>query len=332
MIFISLIALVFIVAACGSEKGAEGDSPKKVSGIVPLYSPDSGGTNYVISAGISQIFNSSKVMPEVLLSTESISGSTQIISSVIDRYEQGKPAFGAPASDIATYIYNGEYEPLPGEHKELRAVTWFNYAAVHVVVPEKSSIQSLADLKGKKIGVAPKGSSPYNFMESLLRGGYDLSIEKDLKAIPLGNSEINEGLQNGSIDAGILTGFIPAPLVKEISQLDSVRIISFEKDILAEFIANNPYYSAMDVKAGTYRNQDEDITIGAFETLLLTHEDVDEELVYNLTKFILENESELKKIHEAFSISPDNVSRGVEIPFHSGAEKYFKEKGISYEK
>lgn len=332
IMFMSLLSILLILTGCNSGNKTEGDSDKKTSGVVPLYSPGSGGTNYVISAGISQTFNSAKVMPNVVLSTESANGSAEIISSVIDRYKKGAPAFGAPASDIATNIYNGEDDLFSEEHKELRAVTWFNYAAVHIVVPEKSDIQSIADLKGKKIGVAPKGSSPYYFMESLLEEEYGLSIEDDVKAIPLGNAEITEGLQDESIDVGILTGFLPAPLVTEISQLEDVRLIPFDKDILSNFTGKNPYYSAIDVEAGTYKNQDEALTIGAFETLLLTHEDVDEEMVYNLTKFILEEGDEIKKIHDAFSISPDNVSRGIEIPFHSGAEKYFEEENINYEK
>jgi len=168
-------------------------------------------------------------------------------------------------------------------------------------------------------------------MQNLLGEGYGYSMEEDLKAIPLGNAEINEGLQNGSIDVGILTGFIPAPLVTEISQLENVRLISFDEAILDTLIENHPYYSSVSIEPGTYKNQEDEITIGAFETVLLTHKDVDEELVYKLTRFVLENSSELKKIHEAFSISPENVSRGVSIPFHSGAEKYFKEKGINYE-
>lgn len=328
---VALLTILVLLAACSSgEAKEEGD--KKVSGVVPFYSPGSGGTNYVISAGISQQFNSSKVMPGVMLSTESANGSAEIISSLIGRYEKGAAAFGAPASDIATNVYNGTDPVVKGEHKEIRAVTWFSYAAVHIVVPEKSDIQSIADLKGKKVGVAPKGSSPYNFMNTLLDEGYGLSIEDDLKVIPLGNPEISEGLQNGSIDAGILTGFIPAPLITEISQLADVRLISFDQDILTTFTENHPYYSAIDVPAGTYKAQDEEMTIGAFETMLVTHEDVDEELVYNLTKFVMENEKDLKKIHESFEISPDKVSRGVSIPFHPGAEKYFEEKNIQTEK
>lgn len=327
-----LTSVVFILAACGSDKSADNEvSDGKTTGVVPLYTPGSGGTNYVIGAGISQLFNSSKEMPDVVLSTESVNGSTEILKNLISRSEKGKAAFGVPASDIATNIYEGKDPIITGEHKELKAVTWFSYAAVHIVVPKKSKIESIEDLKGKKVGVAPKGSSPYNFMQTLLADEYDISFEEDLKVIPLGNPEISEGLQNGSIDVGILTGFIPAPLITEVSQLTDVKIIPFDESRLSSFTENHPYYSSMEVEANTYKDQKEDITIGAFETMLLTHEDTDDDMVYNLVKFIMENEEDIIKIHNSFDVSPENVSKGIVIPFHPGAIKYFEEEDIKYE-
>ncbi|MEK4026399.1 TAXI family TRAP transporter solute-binding subunit [Sporosarcina sp. FSL W7-1283] len=332
MSIVVLLSILLVLAACGStETSDKKDAEGKTAGVVPLYTPGSGGTNYVIGAGISQLFNSSKEMPDVVLSTESVNGSAEILKNLIARKDKGKAAFGVPASDIATNIYEGKDPIITGEHQELRAVTWFSYAAIHIVVPENSKVKSIADLKGKKVGVAPKGSSPYNFMQTLLEDEYDMSFEEDVKVIPLGNAEISEGLQNGSIDVGILTGFIPAPLITEVAQLTDVKVIPFDESELDSFTENHPYYSSMEVKANTYKDQKEDITIGAFETMLLTHEDVDDEMVYNLTKFIMENGEKIKKVHSSFDISPENVSKGVVIPFHPGAVKYFEENDIQYE-
>src|SRR5699024_6807793 len=222
-------------------------------------------------------------------STESTNGSSEIVKGVVDQYEKGKPAFGSPASDITTSMYNGEWEALPGEFDQINAVVRLSYAANHIVVPANSSIESLEDIEGKRIGIQPPGSSPYNFFTGFVEESYGLKDGDDYEAIPLGNPDIQEGIKDRSIDVGVLTGTVPAALITELASTDDIRLISLDEDLLNDFLESRPYYSSIDVESDTYQDQDEDIIVGAFETMLLTHEDTDEELVYTVLKEIWEN-------------------------------------------
>lgn len=321
-----LIIISGIIVGCSDNSNEKGKS--KSSGIVPLYSPGVGGTNYIISTGIGKMVDDSGELPDTKLSTQSTNGSSEIIKSVSDDYNKGSAAFGTPASDIATEMYEGEWEELPGEFDELRAVARISYAANHIVVPQKSSVESFEDIEGKKIGMAPEGSSPYNFMTKLLEEEYGLTVEEDYEAIPLGNPDIQDGIKDGSLDVGVLTGAVPASLVTELASTENIKIISADEEKMDSFLEDYPYYDSIKVEAETYDGQEQEITLGLFQTMLMTHEGVDEDLVYTVMKEMWDQADDLKEIHPDFEIDEDTVLDGIEVPLHPGAEKLYEEEGI----
>lgn len=327
--FAIFMMISLIVVGCGTdEKHSEKSNEKgRVSGIVPMYTPGAGGPNYIISAGIGQIFKSEKVMPEVVLTTEATSGVVEGTTLLIDRYEKGKPAFAAFTGEALSRAYHGKLKEMPGEHTELLAVGWINSTINHIVVAENSPIKSIDDLKGKRIGTMPPGSTSDNLFNAVLEEGYGISKD-DYKPIPLGYAEIQEGIQDGSIDAGVLPGSLPNPTVTELGQLHPIRVISVDEEVLKKLVKTHPYYSYVNVKSGTYPGQDEEVLMSGFESIISTHKDTDEELVYNLVKTMMENTEDLKKIHPAANISEETILNGIQTPLHPGAERYYKEIGI----
>ncbi|WP_227937432.1 TAXI family TRAP transporter solute-binding subunit [Alkalihalobacillus deserti] len=323
------VLLIGILSACGSS--ADGNESEgtgtNASGIIPVYTPGAGGIAYILSAGIGKIFNSNETMPNVQLVTEATNGGAEIMQMVMNRANQDKAAFGINSAMEVVTTYHGEYENIPGKHENLRAVSYLTYAAAHMVVSANSDIQSYADLKGKKIGLPP-GSATEAIMKTLLKDGYGLE-ESDYKVIPLGYKEIQEGIQNGSIDAGPLLGAIPAPLVNELSQLHDIRFLTIEEAEEKKFLEENTYYSVKKVEAETYPGQDNEITIPSLDVIVFTHETTDEELVYHFIDTILSNQAELQGVHPvAKDISEETIMNGLQIPLHAGAEKYYREKGL----
>lgn len=325
VIFAIFAVVTTVLVGCGGgDKEASGNG--KVSGIVPMYTPGAGGPNYIISAGIGQIFKSEKVMPDVVLTTEATSGVVEGTTLMIDRHKQGKPAFAAFTGEALSQAVHGELEEIPGEHPELLAVGWINSTINHIVVAENSSIKSIEDLKGKRIGSLPPGATATNLFNEVLEE-YGIG-EGDYKHIPLGYAEIQEGIQDGSLDAGVLPGSLPNPTVTELGQLHPIRIIDVDEEIMEGLVEKHPYYSYVNVEGGMYPGQDEDVLMAGFESVISTHEDTDEELVYNLVKTIMENTEELKKVHPSADISEETILNGIKTPLHPGAERYYKEVGI----
>lgn len=332
-IFLLIIGLLILVTGCFSAESTsssigESTSQSGLSGIVPIYTPPSGGTNYIIGAGIGKVFKDLSIMPEVELVAESTSGTVEAASFLLERYREGKPALGVLSAETIDQIYNGNLSKIEGQHPELRGIAYINYTAMHIIVRDDSDIYSLADLKGKRVGIpSPPETSAHSYITLLLKEGYGLSSE-DYKGIVMDHPQVKDELQNGSIDAGLLVGAIPFSLVQELAAVQDIRLLPVEDEILEEFTTKHPSYSTITVEAGTYPGLNEDIALGTFQAILVTHEDVPDELAYNLAKMIIEQQEELRKIYQTVDITKENVLLGINIPLHPGAEQYYKEIGL----
>ena len=99
---------------------------------------------------------------------------------------------------------------------------------------------------------------------------------------------------------------------------------------MGEKLKPYPFYSAVTLPAETYSDLDEDLTgINVGNMQLITHANVDEDIVYNFTKIMYENREQMAERHPAAkAINPKNAIRNTGTPFHPGAIKYYKEAGI----
>lgn len=333
---LGLLILIVGLIGCSSKTDStnaseSNDQNEGYKGIVPIYTPPSGNTLYVLSAGLSNNINQTDdILPNIQFSTEATNGDTGTLEGLLKREKQQAPSFSAIASIVASKAYQGTFEPVDGEKKQLRAVANLGVNAIHLVVKANSDIQSYADIKGKKLGGFAPGVSPRFFVEDLLKEQYNIQ-PNEYEMIPLDNQDRVDSIKNGSVDGAFLLGNPPSPLVTELTRTDDVRIISIEREKLEEFTEKNPYYSIIDIKPGTYEGINDQLSIGAVGVMYLTHEGTDEEIVYNLVKTIIENPEQIKQIHPSFNITLENVTNGTDIPFHEGAKKYFTEKGLTME-
>ncbi|MDT8860817.1 hypothetical protein N0O92_11285 [Alkalihalobacillus sp. MEB130] len=138
-----LFVMSLILVACGggesSQPANNGDeSEGGFSGIVPVYTPGSGGINYIISAGLANIINNEKVLPGASFATEATNGTSEIVQYMSERHQQGLPAFGGIGALGADQAFNSVLEPVPGEHDYLRGIGYLSYNALHLVVRENS--------------------------------------------------------------------------------------------------------------------------------------------------------------------------------------------------
>lgn len=122
----------------------------------------------------------------------------------------------------------------------------------------------------------------------------------------------------------------PTSAVTEMLKTTNTKILEIPKEVVDNLRKDYPWYSNYTLKAGTYEELTEDINTSAIKMVMFCSEDLDEELVYNLTKVFFENLEDLKKTHSFLSEvtleSAVEEIAGLEI--HPGAERYYKEMGI----
>lgn len=326
---IMIVILISSLVGCGSSgissKANETKNKTLKSDIVPVYSPGSGGAAFILAGGISSIAN--KYIPGTQMVAQAATGSVEMVKLVDERWAQGKDGYAVIATDGIYNAFKGQKEFKEKAYPHLRAISFIYGAEVYLVVPDNSPIKSYSDLKGKRVGIGAPGSTmSYLAITALEKYGIGPT---DFKPLPLGYNEVVQGIRDGSIDAGFLAGVAPVAAYTELCSDKAVRIVPVDNDVITKVVEENPFYYRAEVKAGTYPGVDKDTPILAFGVGLLTHDKVNENTVYNLTKNLFEKHDEFVAIHGAAKqMTLKNATNGIGTPLHPGAEKYFREVGI----
>lgn len=277
------------------------------------------GTYYPLGGDLANLFNT--VIPDMNASAQATGGSADNL-----RLIDGEEAeLGTVQNDVSYFAYTGT-DSFEGEQITSFSVISALYAEyVQIVVRADSDIQSIADFKGKSISIGAAGSGVYtNALHVLEAAGLTLD---DIDAQYLSFSESADGLKNKQIDAAFVCAGIPNAAVTELSSTVGVRLISLSDEEVAGLIAAHPTYTNLKLPADTY-GLTEDVNCIAITALLVCSNNLDEQLVYDMTKAMFEQEGILTHA-KAAEITLENAFNGVgELPLHPGAARYFTEVGV----
>jgi TRAP transporter TAXI family solute receptor len=292
--------------------------------VIPIYTPGAGGTAYLIGGAMATVLN--KYIPEVQMMVEAAGGTVAISKFLEEKFEKKQPAFGHGDSKFFYMAYTGQ-PPFTKAYTSLRAITFQQGAGLNLVVPKDSPIKSYYDLKGKRVGVGAAGSGTSQISVKLIE---DHGItDKMYKLLWLGYNEVVEGIQDGSIDAGFISGSYPIPALQQLAFEKNIRIVPVDEGVLKKVLEVNPYFYGDVLKPGAYKGITNDTAILVFGAILETHIGVDEELVYKITKTMFEHREEILTIcPQLRDMTIKNAQKTIANPFHPGAVKYYKEAGV----
>lgn len=235
--------------------------------------------------------------------------------------------FAVAQSDRNFQGYNGTADWEGKPVKGLRSVFSMHPETVMLVTRKDAGINSVEDLKGKRVNIGNPGSGQRGNAEDVLRL-YGLDHTKDFRAEGLQQTEASRALVDRNIDAFFYTVGNPSAAIEEPAQSVDLKMIPINSDAIKTFVAEHPYYIMTSIPGGTYRGIDEDIETFAVTATVVTNESVDEQVVYDMVKTVFENLEELKASHAAFRyLNPEEMLQGLSAPIHPGAMKYYKEKG-----
>lgn len=219
----------------------------------------------------------------------------------------------------------GSFEGKPV--KELRFVTAIYPMSFHILVNKKADIKSVADFKGKRVDYGPLGGG----IEVNTRRVFDVFgiTDDDVNIQRFGRSEVSEALKTGRSEGHIWATSAPNAMVTDMVRSGKVGLIGLEEDKIQELVKKYSAFAPSVVPGGEYEGYDKDIpTIAAIGTLL-TYADMDEKVVYEITKMMHENSDFLKeRLHYFKSFGLKIALDGMVCPLHPGAKKYYVEQGI----
>lgn len=246
----------------------------------------------------------------------------------IQGIDSGDYQLGTVQSDVMHYAWNGTRSfESDGKIASFRTVAGL-YAEAVQLVTVNADIQSVSDLKGKKVSIGAPGSGVYfNAVDVLTAAG--LTVE-DIQPQYQNFDESADALKDGKIDAAFIVAGAPTPAITELSMTNAnTRIVPIDGAIAEKLMKDNTFYSVYKIPAETYKNQAAEIATVTVKATLIVSADASEDDVYKLTAAIFDNMEAIAKEHaKGAELSLENATEGLTVPFHAGAAKYFKEKGI----
>lgn len=281
------------------------------------------GTYYPVGG---MIANSVSQPGKIVVTAQATNGSLANVTAIAG----GQMESGFSQSDVATWAYHGGglFEGKP-KLSDLRMIANLYPESVHLVVKKGSGIRSVADLRGKRVSLDEPGSGTLVNARMIL-AAYGLK-EADIRPEYLKPNQAGDKLKDGGLDAFFFVGGSPAGAIAELASsgtgIELVSLTGAQADALRQ---SNPYFAVDNIAAGTYKD------VPAVQTLAVgaqwvTSAKVDTETVYQITKALFSDNTQkaLQAGHaKGKFITRENAVKGVGIPYHPGAEKFYREAGL----
>jgi len=286
------------------------------------------GVYYPTGGAIAKLINDKSKQYGIQCSVESTDGSVYNLNHILTK----DLGFGVVQSDRQYQAFNGyaEWEST-GPQKDLRSVFSIHSESVTFIATEESGINSIYDIKNKRINIGNPGSGPrQNSIDALKAIG--INIETDIFYFEETIDKAIEMLHNGEIDALFYTvGHPSTAIYNAIQGIKLVRIIQLSSPGINEMVQNKPYYVKSIIPADSYPGilNTEDIETFGVKATFVTSVDTPNDVVYAITKEVFGNFDIFKEMHPAYKqLTIENMLEGLSAPIHKGALNYFKENGL----
>jgi hypothetical protein len=279
------------------------------------------GVYYPIGVALSQIFG--KDIPNV----RSTAQVTKASAENLNLLQAGRGELALALADSVSDAWKGDAEAgFPQKLDKLRGLsgTYSNY--IQIVASADSGIKTLADLKGKRVSVgAAKSGTELNARAVFKAAG--MTYADMAKVEYLGFGESVELMKNRQLDATLQSAGLGVASIRDLSTAIKIVLIPVPADVVAK-VGDAAYQSSM-IPANTYTGQTEAIPTAAITNFLVTHSGVSDDVAYRMTKAMYDNIDTLYAAHNAAkAIKRENAIKGMPIPLHPGAEKYYREVGL----
>lgn len=319
-----MVALVVSVMLTGCAPKpaapAEGAEAAPAPANLVLATGGTSGTYYPFGGAMAQIFNSK--IPGMNVTAQSTGASVENLKLIGKKEVE----LAIVQNDTMDYAINGTESFKDGKIENVRAITTLYPEVVQIVVSKKSGIATMADVKGKKFSVGAPGSGVEANARQIMEA-VGLTYN-DFTPNYLSFSESADQYKDNLIDGFLFTSGIPNSAIQDVGAQNELVFISLDDATIQALTSKYQFLTAFAIPAGTYPGQDAEVKTVAVKATLVCGAEVSEEVIYNITKALFENQPELASAHAKGQLLDINsAADGVSIPFHPGAEKYLKEQG-----
>lgn len=341
---ITVLVLTITLVGCGgtgskpasadkqAQKGSEQNTGKRPDKKQAAKGPDSiqfpsgsvGGGYYQVAGILAKEFEPQLKIPVSVMPS---GGSGENINLI----EKGEVQMAVAASNTLWPAYTGTLQYKNKQYKNFRLVAKLYDNPTLFYALKKSGLESIKDLKGKRVGV---GASPaaWDHITGPILEAHGISYDKDIKKLYVGFGDAATQVGDGLLDTTIANVGMPA--IKQIASQKELSYLKFDEAAADQLAKKYPFYAKVIVEGSAlpgYKG-DKYVTIDIGGPYLVVNKDLPDEMVYQITKALYENIEKMSKnstdLKEAAKNPARLATRLGEVPFHPGAEKFWKEKNL----
>lgn len=304
---------LLIAAVALAPFGAQADQ------FINILTGGTGGVYYPLGVALSKIY--AEKMKDVKPSVQSTKASVENLNLL----QSGKGEVAFTLGDSLADAWKGNAEVgFKTKLDKLRTLAAIYPNYVQIAALKSAGINTLADLKGKRLSVgAPKSGTELNARAILAAASMKYSDLGKVEYLPFNESV--ELMKNRQLDATLISAGLGVSAIRDLCASVDCVIVEIPKSVVAKM--GTPYQSAP-IPGGTYKGNDKDVDAVAIPNYLVTRAGLSTQEVYEMTKALFENLPALQAAHAAAKgISLQNAGKNPPVPLHPGAAKYYKEKG-----
>jgi TRAP transporter TAXI family solute receptor len=278
-------------------------------------------------AALAQEYVLSKNVPGLQATAEVTGGSVANLKLVNSR----KAEVGFSMVDAALDALNGEDKFKSDGKIPVRTLMVLYPNRMHIVTIEGTGINTIKDLKGKRVSTGSPGSATEVMAFRVIEAA-GLDKDKDMTRERLGVAESVNAVKDRKIDAFFWVGGLPTAAVTDLGATPGVKIKMVDHSDLVPAM-NKKYgnlYAPDTIPAGTYPNLDKPNQVATVWNILVANEKLPDKVAYDIVKTMFDKKADMVAVHrEAENFMLENQTNSkTPVPFHPGAIKYFAEKGV----
>ena len=298
--------------------------------FVAIATGGTAGTYYPLGGALAQAISTK--LKDVIVTAQSGNASAANVN-LIKKHEI-ETAF--VQNNVAYDAYNGLGQFEGNAVKNIRVIASLYPEAIQIVALKSSKINSVADLKGKRVIPGDMGSGTATDAANVL-SVYGITFDDFGQLDWLSFAGVAQRLKDNQADAGFVTAGLPTAALLELANNTAVTIVPISDEMNNALTKKWPFYAKVVIPGGTYSGVLEDVNTTAVMAQWVVDEEVSEDLVYRLTKALWESGGDkdlsgaeiMAQTHsKGKEITLETALLGVAIPLHPGAKKYYDEKGI----
>ncbi|WIV57116.1 TAXI family TRAP transporter solute-binding subunit [Amycolatopsis nalaikhensis] len=315
----AVAVLALAVTGCGGKQQTDSAAPsgsgscETADGRITIATGNSGGVYYVLGGGLAQLIsNNTKLRATAAETGASVQNIQQLVAGNYD------VAFSL--ADTAADAVNGKGS-FDGKPQKIQALARIYPNSTQVLVRSDAGINSVADMKGKRISTGSPKSGTEVIANRLLQAA-GLKPDTDVQAQRLDLAKTADGMKAGTLDGLVWSGGLPTAQITDITTAMKGKVKFLDiTPLLPKLKEVNPVYDQGTIPAATYA-QPSDVPTVVVPNLLLVREDFPAGNACAITKLIFDKQAELAKVHPAAKeMSKQLATQTDPVPLHPGAKQ-----------